>query len=149
MGKQITSSVISGALSFGIGSVVSGLTGVLKAVVQVGLHGIARGLMSEFNGGKFISGFASGVVSSLVSSGVEALGNSSVKLEGVMPTGIGGTFLPEFSTFASRNPGLFKAIMLVSSGLSGGKSSSIAGGKFIDGLKQGFVNRQQKVDTNI
>ena len=139
MGKQIASSVISGALSFGIGSAVSGLTGVLKAVAQAGLHGIAGGLMSEFNGGKFISGFAAGVVSSLVSSGVEALGNSSIKLEGVIPTGVGGTFLPQLSTFASRNPGLFRAIMLASGGLSGGVSSAIAGGKFIDGLKQGLI----------
>ncbi len=95
--------------------------------------------MSEFNGGKFISGFAAGVASSLVSSGVEALGNSSIKLEGVIPTGVGGTFLPQLSSFASRNPGLFRAIMIASGELSGGVSSAIAGGKFIDGLKQGLI----------
>jgi hypothetical protein len=40
------------------------------------------------------------------------------------------TFLPQLSSFASRNPGLFNAIMLVSGGLSGGASSAIIGGKF-------------------
>lgn len=47
--------------------------------------------------------------------------------------------MPEISNLITRNPELFKAIMLTSGGLTGGLSSTIAGGKFIDGLKQGLI----------
>ena len=70
-------------------------------------------------GGEFGSGFASGVVSSLISSVIQA------RVEG--------------KNFATKYPGAFKAIMIASGGLSGGFSSTIAGGKFVDGFRQGII----------
>lgn len=83
------------------------------------MHEMSGGLMSALNGGDFGSGFAAGMVSSVLSS---AIGGT-----------VGG------SSFATNNSGLFKAIMLASGGLSGGLSSSIAGGKFVDGFRQGII----------
>ena len=45
----------------------------------------------------------------------------------------------QWSNFASRNPDMFKAIMLTSAGLSGGISSTIAGGNFWAGVRQGII----------
>ena len=45
----------------------------------------------------------------------------------------------DWSTFATRNPRLYKAVTLATVGLSGGLSSSIAGGDFIDGFRQGVI----------
>ncbi|GGG43506.1 hypothetical protein GCM10007332_01240 [Epilithonimonas arachidiradicis] len=80
-------------------------------------------------------------MSSLVSSGIQGIGESGARLEGMSMTNIGGMpmAMPEISNLITRNPGLFKAIMLTSGGLTGGLSSTIAGGKFIDGFRQGLV----------
>lgn len=81
------------------------------------MHGMSGGLMNVLGGGEFGSGFASGVVSSLISSVIEVRGKD----------------------FATKYPGAFKAIMITSGGLSGGFSSTIAGGKFVDGFRQGII----------
>lgn len=49
------------------------------------------------------------------------------------------TFLLLSHTKGSPSPGAFKAIMIASGGLSGGFSSTIAGGKFVDGFRQGII----------
>ena len=55
----------------------------------------------------------------------------------------GGYYLDEehtqWSNFASRNPDMFKAVMITSGGLSGGISSTIAGGNFWAGARQGII----------
>lgn len=145
LGKAATTGAISGAVSFGIGSVATSTFGTAltlgKAAFEAGMHAVTSGLMSVADGGKFMSGAMSGLVSSIMSSGIQGLGNTGGRLEGMNMTSIGGMpiALPQISTFASRNMGLFKAIMLSSGGLSGGVSSTIAGGKFMDGFKQGLI----------
>ncbi|MGA9211715.1 hypothetical protein [Kaistella sp.] len=75
----------------------------------------------------------SGAVSSLIASGVQALGNTGSRMF------VNNDGYLDIGTFAERNPGLLKAMMVTSGGLSGGISSTIAGGKFIDGFKQGLI----------
>ncbi|WP_415060178.1 RHS repeat domain-containing protein [Flavobacterium sp.] len=118
-GKAAVIGGASAAISFGIGKAVEGLAIFDKALFQAGMHGISGGLMNVLGGGEFGSGFASGVVSSLISSVIQARVDSK--------------------NFATNNPGLFKAIMIASGGLSGGLSSTIAGGKFVDGFRQGVI----------
>ncbi|WP_026711072.1 RHS repeat-associated core domain-containing protein [Flavobacterium filum] len=118
-GKAAVIGGASAAISFGIGQATSGLAIFDKALLQAGMHGMSGGLMNVLGGGEFGSGFASGVVSSLISSVIQA------RVEG--------------KNFATNNPGAFKAIMIASGGLSGGFSSTIAGGKFVDGFRQGII----------
>ncbi len=66
----------------------------------------------------------------MVSSVVQHLSNSGYYLDGD-PT--------QWSSFATNNPGLYKATMIASGGLSGGISSSIAGGNFWKGVQQGVI----------
>jgi RHS repeat-associated protein len=127
MGKTAAISIASSAISFGIGSAFGGVGSLVKEVVRAGFHGMASGLMSKLDGGDFTTSFLSGAVSSLVSSGVGAIGNS----------GVGE--LGKIGSLSTRNPILFKAITITSGALSGGFSSAIAGGNFIDGFKQGLI----------
>ncbi len=145
LGKAATMGAVSAAISFGIGSLATTSFGtalsVGKAAFEAGLHGITSGAMSALDGGKFGSGFLSGMMSSLVSSGIQGIGESGARLEGMSMSNIGGMpmAMPQISNLMVRNPGLFKAIMLSAGGLAGGLSSTIAGGRFIDGLKQGLI----------
>ena len=135
MGKAAAMGAISGAISFGIGAAASAAYGVTasvgKALFQAAMHGLSSGIMSELQGGDLRSGFLAGAVSSLVSSSIEALGQT------------GNTFTEDGKTYAQLNKfgksPYFKAVMITSGGLSGGFSSAIAGGKFIDGFKQGII----------
>ena len=97
------------------------------------MHAITGGAMSAMEGGKFLSGMLSGAVSSLIASGVQALGNTGSRMF------VNNDGYLDIGTFAERNPGLLKAMMVASGGLSGGISSSIAGGKFMDGFRQGII----------
>lgn len=141
MGKAGLMGAISGAISFGIGSVAISPFGVSlgavgKAAFEAGMHAISGGVMSAVEGGKFFSGMLSGAISSLMSSGIEALGKMKEgfqTLAGAEP-GVGS-----ITNIGSRNPGLLKAMMLTSGALSGGISSTIAGGNFWQGLKQGLI----------
>lgn len=135
MGKSGTMGAISGAISFGIGAVANSTFGVLtsvnKALFQAGMHGLTGGIMGEINGGTFASGFAAGAVSSLVSSGIESLGQNG---------GIGcenGNDVALKNNFGSS--GAYKVVMVASGGVSGGLSSTIAGGNFMDGFRQGII----------
>lgn len=142
LGKAATMGAVSAAISFGIGSLETSTFGTVvsvgKAAFEAGLHAVSSGAMSALDGGKFGSGFLSGMMSSLISSGIQGIGESGARFEGMTMTNIGGMpmAMPGISNLITRNPGLFKAIMVTSGGLTGGISSTIAGGKFIDGLKQ-------------
>ena len=76
----------------------------------------------ELAGGDFGSGFASGAVSSLVSSGVQGLGMSG-----------GG----QSNKFGQSD--WYNAATIAAGGLSGGISSTIAGGNFWAGARQGLI----------
>ncbi|MGQ8867403.1 RHS repeat-associated core domain-containing protein [Myroides sp. TSA_177.3] len=118
-GKAGTIAGITAVISMGIGSAVGTIGNQLvRTTVQAGAHGIVGGAVSEIEGGKFISGFAAGVASSLISSGVEALG----------PDGTG-----------MLNSSQTQAVMIAGGGLSGGISSTIAGGDFWQGMRQGLI----------
>ncbi|WP_445721381.1 RHS repeat-associated core domain-containing protein [Flavobacterium sp.] len=124
-GRAGTMGAVAGAISFGIGSVATSTftNAYSQAAFQAGMHATTGGIMSEIEGGSFASGFASGAVSSVVSSGIGFLGgNSSNPM-----------------SFSSRNPSLYKAIMISSGGLSGGIGSTIAGGDFWSGVRQGII----------
>ena len=95
------------------------------------MHGITGGMMSELQDGSFASGLASAAASSLVSSGIEGIGETGGT------ACVNGKDVPIMTEF-SKTPG-FKALMLASGGLSGGLSSSIAGGNFFDGVRQGLI----------
>ena len=128
MGKAAVMGAITAYISFGIGSVAtSAFSQTLtlgKALFEAGMHAITGGAMSTMEGGKFLSGMLSGAVSSLVASGIQGLGNIK-GADGIK--------------FVDQNPELLKAIMITSGGLSGGISSTIAGGKFMEGLRQGII----------
>lgn len=130
-GKAGTMGAISGAISFGIGTIAtSTFTNTYSiSTFQAAMHATTGGIMSEIEGGSFASGFASGAISSMVSSGIGFLGRS------------GGYWDDNcsWSTFGSRNSGLLRAITLSSGGLSGGIGSSIAGGNFWKGMRQGLI----------
>ncbi len=84
-----------------------------KTVFQAGAHGVTGGTMSAIEGSSFISGFAAGAVSSLIGSGTQGLGIKGKDLKNV--------------------------ITIASGGLSGGISSTIAGGNFWAGARQGLI----------
>lgn len=128
MGKTAVMGAISGAISFGIGTVATTAFGEMvsvgKAAFEAGMHALSSGIMSQVDGGTFGSGFFSGLISSAISSGVQGLG--TIK---------GANNL----TFGGQNPGLLKAIMVTSGAFSGGISAAIAGGKFWKGFQQGLI----------
>ncbi|UYW02002.1 RHS repeat-associated core domain-containing protein [Flavobacterium agricola] len=85
--KSTTIGAVSGAVSFGIGNLVSSFLSNLPAdyvltKLDVGLitgtqavmHGISQGFISGITGGSFETSFVSAMVSSLVSTGVEFTG---------------------------------------------------------------------------
>jgi len=133
MGKTMAMSAITAGITAGIGAAANGAfsasTTVGKALFQAGLHGIVGGIMSSLEGGSFESGFAAGAISSLVSSGIGALGETTQTANGITKT-VANKF---------GQSGWFKATMIASAGLSGGLSSSIAGGSFWAGARQGVI----------
>ena len=97
------------------------------------MHGITGGIMSELSGGNFISGFAAGAISSVIASGIQALGTNFSGNGALQDANRNYLSYNKFGTT------YMKATMVVAGGFSGGISSSIAGGKFIDGFKQGLI----------
>lgn len=101
--------------------------------------------MSSLDGGEFGSGFASGAVSSLVSSGIEFIGDIGTKKDFKfnMINETTNTTTQQIITIegplSSFNSDLFKAVNIVAGGLSGGISSTIAGGNFWSGARQGLI----------
>jgi RHS repeat-associated protein len=112
--KSVAVGAVTASISFGIGQITTNWADAAgKALFQAGAHGTTGGVMSVIEGGNFGSGFAAGAVSSLVSSGVQSLGINNNDLKNV--------------------------ITITSGGLSGGISSSIAGGNFWQGVRQGII----------
>ena len=140
MGKAAVVGAISGAISFGIGEAVTGITSFwAKAGLQAGMHGMKSGMMSAIEGGDFLSGFAAGAISSLVSSGVEALGTDFSKGFGQLGVDKDGGAIMGFAKNSFGSGSAIKAVMIASGGLSGGISSSIAGGSFWKGVREGLI----------
>ena len=100
-----------------------------KAAFEAGLHGFSGGFMNAIEGGGFESGFASGVVSSIVASGVQKWGDINFASKAQKLDGIGKYLRQD----------VLQAIQVASGGLSGGISSTIAGGNFWAGVKQGVI----------
>ncbi|MGG5209254.1 RHS repeat-associated core domain-containing protein [Chryseobacterium sp. MIQD13] len=136
LGKAAVTSAVMGAVSFGIGSVAtSAAVGFIgKAALQAGMHAMSGGIMSTLESGNFGSGFLSGAVSSLISSGIQALGTNF--------TG-NGAMQDANRNYISMNSfgrsDLMKAVMVAAGGISGGISSTIAGGNFWQGFRQGII----------
>ncbi|WP_304343886.1 RHS repeat-associated core domain-containing protein [Chryseobacterium koreense] len=131
MGKAGVMGGVTAAISFGIGSMATDVFGALvsvgKATFEAGMHAFTGGWISAIDGGSFGSGFWSGLVSSVMASGVSALGiNFGASTRGnVVYNGFGKDFM--------------KATMVVAGGFSGGISASIAGGNFWQGFRQGII----------
>ena len=81
--------------------------------------------MSAIDGGNFLSGFAAGAISSIISSGVELFADLQNMFVFLGDKGISDNAI--------------KAIQIATGGLSGGISSSIAGGNFWSGARQGVI----------
>jgi RHS repeat-associated protein len=115
-GKAALIGGIGGALSFGIGEIAQTLNGISRFGFQTLAHGTLGGGMSAADGGSFGSGFLSGSLSSMMSTGSAGLmGNSKSALaKGLVTVGTGA--------------------------LSGGIGSSIAGGNFWAGVRNGAIS---------
>ena len=81
--------------------------------------------MSALEGGNFMSGFAAGAVSSIISSAIQASGTNFKGTGAVQDINRNYTSLNSFG-----KSGLHKVVMIAAGGLSGGFSSAIAGGNF-------------------
>ena len=119
---------ISGAISFGIGEAAAGIkaslisSGVSKAssalitgAFQTVAHGTLGGINSVFNGGGFGSGFLSGAAGSVAG----GLGGKAFAKAGRVLKGVGTT---------------------ITGGVAGGLASSVAGGNFWDGFRNGAIS---------
>lgn len=130
--KSILMGAVSGAVSFGVGSIFSSTAGTLTtigssiketlggvglAMVQAGTHAISQGVMSLVQGGNFLSGAASGFFGSLGAAGWGA-GMKSIGLE-KFAGNIGGTVL--------------------SGAVLGGVGSVLTGGNFWEGAVIGGI----------
>lgn len=135
LGKAATTSAIMGAVSFGIGSVASSAAAsfIGKAALQAGMHAVSGGIMSALETGNVGSGFMAAMISSVVASGIQGLG-TNFSGSGAMQDAN-----RNYMTFNKFGNSYMKAAMVVAGGFSGGISSTIAGGKFIDGFKQGLI----------
>ncbi|MCX8532158.1 RHS repeat-associated core domain-containing protein [Chryseobacterium luquanense] len=136
LGKAATTGAVMGAVSFGIGSVASSaaVSFVGKAALQAGMHSVSAGIMSSLETGDFSSGFLSGAVSSIISSGIQALGTNF--------SGSGAMQDANRNWISQNSFGkgdLIKVTMITAGGLSGGISSTIAGGNFWQGFRQGII----------
>ncbi|MDY0931777.1 RHS repeat-associated core domain-containing protein [Chryseobacterium sp. CFBP8996] len=114
--------MVSGALSFGIGTLFQ-IANVAKALGPVGTiigragaHSLSMGVISSFTGGSFWSGAASGAFASLVGDLLKAPDNAMFDF----------------------NPLRSDTGMLITGAVSGGIGSVLAGGNFWQGAMSGF-----------
>ncbi|MDN3691043.1 hypothetical protein QWZ06_01545 [Chryseobacterium tructae] len=123
---------VSGAISFGIGSAATSTFGTIvsvgKALFEAGAHALTSGVMASIGGEFGGAAFMSGAISSLMSSGIQALG-----------TNFGLSKTSNKTVYNNFGKEYMKAVMVTTGGLSGGISSTIAGGNFWDGFKQGLI----------
>ncbi|MEY4904946.1 MAG: hypothetical protein RLZZ292_2761 [Bacteroidota bacterium] len=110
-GRAAFMGAFQGLAAFSIGTALAG-----KHVAQAIAHGLLGGISSAGSGGKFVAGFASGAISSLVGSGVGLAANKwhLTDLEG-------------------------QAAIALAGSVTGGISSKLSGGTFIDGFKNGLI----------
>ncbi|GAB0155672.1 hypothetical protein CHRYSEOSP005_09340 [Chryseobacterium sp. Alg-005] len=136
LGKSAVTGAVMGAISFGIGSAATSAAAsfVGKAALQAGLHAVTGGMMSALETGNFGTGFLSGAVSSIISSGIQALGTNFTGNGAMQDANRNYISLNKFGS-----SDLIKATMLAAGGLSGGLSATIAGGKFWQGFRQGII----------
>ncbi|MFC3755342.1 RHS repeat-associated core domain-containing protein [Chryseobacterium tructae] len=132
MGKAALMGGVSGAISFGIGSAATSTFGTIvsvgKALFEAGAHALTSGVMASIGGEFGGAAFMSGAISSLMSSGIQALG-----------TNFGLSKTSNKTVYNNFGKEYMKAVMVTTGGLSGGISSTIAGGNFWDGFKQGLI----------
>ena len=110
-GKAAVIGAISGAVSSGIGHMATdmangGVNRILVAGIQAVAHGYSGAFFSALSGGSVLSGFASGGLSSVVSS---------------VPLGSGD------------------GVVLLKGAVAGGIGSSVSGGNFWSGVRQGLI----------
>lgn len=77
-GKSVGIGAISGAVTAGIGNAFGavGSNGIGGEIARAYTHGFANGMISEFSGGDFMSGFVSGGLGSLGGSAFSLLGGN-------------------------------------------------------------------------
>ena len=82
-GNAVLQGAISGAISYGVGSIFGGVGAsfnVGKELSRAYVHGFANGMVSEFSGGSFMSGFASGAFGSFTGSLTGIIGNPALQV---------------------------------------------------------------------
>jgi len=104
-----------GAISYGIGGAAEGMSGIKKIAFQTLAHGHLGGLSAVANGGKYSVGFVSGGIGSLAATGTGYL-------------------------LRNQNQILQISGMIGSGALSGGMTSSLYGGDFWIGFRNGFIS---------
>ncbi len=124
--------ILSTTATFGVGSATAGIGNFfLKAGVQAVAHGTIQGGLSEFGGGKFITGFASGSLSSLASSAFTGGTNTTTDADGKSIT---KTAWKGAGKFAGNGVGI-----IAFGTVSGGLGARLTGGNFWAGAATGFV----------
>ena len=117
LGRAAVVGALQGAFSLGIGAAANMIGNTAGRVAfQMAAHGILGGVSTSAQGGKFWRGFATGAVSSLISSGTEGL-----CLHYKIPEG------------------WTKAAIVAAGTLSGGVTASMAGGSFWEGVCNGLI----------
>ena len=93
--------ILSGVMSYGIGSAFTGASKTLgNALLKVGAHGLSGGVQNALNGENFGIGFATGALSSLAGYGVQsahldatAIAGATTLTGGLTSWALGGDFL--------------------------------------------------------
>ena len=124
--KSVGVGALSGAVTAGIGSAFGtvGSNGIMGEIARAYTHGFANGMISEFTGGDFMTGFASGGLGSLAGSAF--------------------TFGGKFAESAVGTIGF--------SALAGGVGAELTGGDFWQGAATGAIvgslnHMQHRVET--
>lgn len=133
LSRTVVFAAFSSAVTFGIGSGVESIGNFfVRAGVQAVAHGTFQGVMAEVQGGKFINGFASGAIASIVSSAWQ--GGQNTKIEGGERVAAGGGFKGINNYIGGGNAG-----MIAFATISGGLGSHLTGGNFWKGALSGFM----------
>ena len=127
----VVTTAVSAGISYGIGSAVVGINNLyVRATVQALAHGTAQGTLTAIQGGKFWTGFATGSLSSVMSSlwqgGEHITDNGNYTMSREMVQGLGGA-----------NPGTVGTMFFGT--ISGGAGAAISGGNFWQGAVTGMI----------
>lgn len=90
---------MGGAMSCGIGSMFGavGSGGVGGEILRAGAHGLSNGMLSEMSGGDFLTGFASGGISSSLGAAQMLYAPGLGDVGGYMTSGLGGAIGAELT----------------------------------------------------